>query len=364
MDHVFLDNEETRISRWQGPGPFHLYLVVVLAPPRMSRQPMVDCQTVSLNFSSNLEGHNMKRYGMRVMIGIVAVTAAGLILAQEKGSDSKSTRPDDEKAIRDASQGLARAFEKGDAKAVAAYWTEEGEYRDEDETPVVGRAALEKAYGVFFAKREQLTVEVSTDKVRFLGKDAAIEEGTFTVRAKGSPPDASRYSAFYVRQDSRWLIALLKEWGDEKTAKANIDNLAWLIGSWESENGDSKSTSKYEWTDNKKFIRCQYNVQIKLKDKAIRSTGTQLIGVDPAVGLIHAWTFDSEGGVGEASWTWDGGRWVIDSTGTLPDGTTLNATNFLTKAGNDAFTWRSVSRTSEGDPLPDLPAVKVKRVKD
>jgi hypothetical protein len=37
--------------------------------------------------------------------------------------------------------------------------------------------------------------------------------------------------------------------------------------------------------------------------------------------------------------------------------------NFLTRNGDDAFTWRSVKRTVGGEDLPDLPEVKVKRVK-
>ncbi len=297
-------------------------------------------------------------------VGLVAVIAAGLILAQDKSPKSEPARPDDEKAVREASESFAHAFEKGDAKAVAASFTEEGEYQDEEHATIRGRDALAKAYSDFFAKRKEVKVQGKIEAIRFLGKDTAVEEGTFTVTANDAPANASRYSTLYVRQDGRWLIALLKEWGDDKTKKANIQDLAWLIGSWETENGESKSKSKYEWTENKKFIRCQYDVQIKLEDKTIQSTGTQVIGVDPAVGLIHTWTFDSEGGVGEASWTWDGERWVIDSSGTLHDGTDLSATNFLTKTSNDEFTWRSVRRTSDGDPLPDLPATKVKRVKE
>lgn len=305
-----------------------------------------------------------KHWSMIATVAVAVVVAAGLILAQDKPPKSEPARPDEENAIREASESLARAMEKGDAKAVADFFTQEGEYQDEDQDIIRGREAIAKAYGDFFAKRKEVKVQNKIDKVRFLGKDTAIQEGTITVTAADTPADSSRYSTLYLRQDGHWLIGLLKEWGDEKTSKANINDLAWLIGSWQTEKAESVSKSKYEWAENKKFIRCDYSVQIKLKDKTVHSKGTQVIGVDPAVGLIHTWTFDSEGGVGEASWTWDGNRWVIHSSGTLSDGTELNATNLMTRAGDNAFTWRSVNRSSSGEPLPDLPAVKVIRVKE
>ena len=304
----------------------------------------------------------MKRTWRFVAAAGLLVTA-GLIFAQNKPTPTgdTSSRTADEKAIREAAQGLARAFEKGDAKAMSAFWTEEGQYVDESGAPVRGRAALEKAYAEFFAKRPELKVEAKTDSIHFIGKEAAVEEGTFTVHAKGSPPNASRYSTLFVRQDGRWLVALLKEWGDEEANRSKIDDLAWLIGTWKSESGDVQAQTEYEWTENKKFIRCKYTVTNK-KDKAAPGTGTQVIGIDPARGLIRAWTFDSEGGIGEASWTFAGNRWVIDSSGTLADGSETTATNFLQRKGDNAFTWRSVRRTLENEKLPDIGPVQVTRV--
>ena len=92
--------------------------------------------------------------------------------------------------------------------------------------------------------------------------------------------------------------------------------------------------------------------------------GRQVIGVDPATGLLRSWTFDADGGIGEATWTWDEGRWAIDSAGTLADGSGTTALNFLTKTGPDSFTWKSVKRIVDGQSLPDLGPVTVKRVRE
>lgn len=273
---------------------------------------------------------------------------------------SNPARAKDEAAIRAAVQGFAVAFQTGDAKALAALFTDEGEYLDEGSKPIHGRDALAKQYSEFFAKRKELTATAKTDSIRFLGPDTAIEEGTFTVALKDTPRNSNRYSALYVRQGDKWLIALLKEWQDETTSQAKLEDLAWLIGTWESAGVDSNAKTTYSWAANKTYILSEFTITPK-KDGEKPISGMQIIGVDPAVGRIRSWLFGSDGGIGEATWAWDGERWMIDSAGTLADGSSTSAMNFLARSGSDAFTWRSVSRVHAGVSLPDVPAVTVKR---
>src|SRR3954454_24364551 len=83
----------------------------------------------------------MRRTGViTAAFGLVAAAITGFIPAQEdpKGG-TESGRRKDEAAIREASQALARAFEKGDPRSVAESWTAEGEYVDEGGEPVHGR---------------------------------------------------------------------------------------------------------------------------------------------------------------------------------------------------------------------------------
>jgi len=79
-----------------------------------------------------------------------------------------------------------------------------------------------------------------------------------------------------------------------------------------------------------------------IKEKNLALSGNQVIGVDPATGLLHSWTFESDGGVGEADWSRDGDHWVLDADGTLADGRSLTETNVLRRVNEDTFTWQSV----------------------
>src|SRR5262249_16253251 len=107
------------------------------------------------------------------------------------------------------------------------------------------------------------------------------------------------------------------------------------------------------------FLRCRYTLK---KEGKVVSAGTQVIGKDPA-GDLRSWLFDKSGSFGESAWTRDEGRWLIEATAVLPDGSEVTATNILVPPGKDSFTWQSVERTAAGAELPDLPPVKVTRVK-
>src|SRR5262245_11728789 len=90
--------------------------------------------------------------------GLAAALAIGVLSArdpqepapgQPAAADDKA-RAADRAAIQAASREFAAAFNKGDAKAVAALWTEQGECYDAAGEPILGRAAIEQAFAEFF----------------------------------------------------------------------------------------------------------------------------------------------------------------------------------------------------------------------
>src|SRR3954453_15892886 len=71
-------------------------------------------------------------------------------------------------AVRVTAKSFAEAFRKGDAKALAAHWTENGEYISDDGESMRGRAAIEKDYAEAFAKRKgTVNAEIEVDSIRF-----------------------------------------------------------------------------------------------------------------------------------------------------------------------------------------------------
>jgi uncharacterized protein (TIGR02246 family) len=255
-------------------------------------------------------------------------------------------------------QSFVKAFEARDAKALAAHWTAEGEFTNVAGDTVRGREPLEKGFSAFFAKTPEVKAEVHPDSLRFLSSGLAIEEGSVTVRrGPAEPTTKARYDAHFVREDGRWLLAQLSE---SPGGDASIDDLAWLVGEWKSASGQGAEIhTTYSWAPNKKFIHSRFTI----KEKDLELSGSQVIGVDPATGSLHTWTFEADGGVGEADWNPDGDHWILDAAGTLADGSTLTETNILRRVNNDMFTWQSIDRLFDDAELPDLAPVKVTRVK-
>src|SRR5262245_52742578 len=64
---------------------------------------------------------------------------------------SAATKASDEDAIRQQAAQFEAAFAKGDAKAIAASWTEQAEYYEDSGVELRGRDAIEQAYSQFFA---------------------------------------------------------------------------------------------------------------------------------------------------------------------------------------------------------------------
>jgi uncharacterized protein (TIGR02246 family) len=300
------------------------------------------------------------RFARTLLLAGCAAGAGWLALAgQQPAAAPKAAddRPADRAAVRKALDGFTAAFQKGDAKALAAHWTAEGEYVEGDGTSFRGRAALEKAYGEFFAKNPKNGLEVEVDAVRFPSRDTAVVEGHFKLR-RGEKKElvVSRCSLLYAREDGQWLIAIAREWpGDGLTLR----DLEWLIGTWESKQGETVVSTRYEWAGNKAFIRCRFTITADGKTTG----GTQMIGKDPGTGALRVWTFEDEGGIGDAEITRDGAKWVFTAEGTTADGQGLTAVNLMTPVDADTFVWQATNRTLDGEALPDLTPVKVTRVK-
>ena len=291
-----------------------------------------------------------------VLSVMVAALLAAITIGHLTGQQPTAKENEDTAAIQKASQSFLKAYIAGDAKAMAAHWTEKGEYYSEDGTVLRGRDAIEKAYREIFTKKAGLTdAEIDVTSIRFPSKGMAIEEGYFKVRVDKEPVTSSKYTVLHVREDGKWLMAVVREYPSEGI---QIRDLEWLIGAWETKGGDTEVLTKYEWWGEKSYIR----VHITLKHKGRTREGMQMIGKDSSTGVLRSWTFDAEGAFAEANWTRDGKKWVQASTGVLEDGSVLAATNILTRLDDNTFTFQSVERTLNDEGIEDVPPVRIVRV--
>jgi uncharacterized protein (TIGR02246 family) len=219
------------------------------------------------------------RRGLAIRVALLGAAAAGIGLAFGGGRTGAAgppaapptpgvpvavkaaepeERPDDRGAVSKALDSFAAAFQKGDAKALAALWTAGGEYVGGEGTTFRGRAELEKAYSEFFAKNPDNGMVVEIESIRFPSRDNAVVEGYFKVHGgKKKELVVSRCSLLYAREEGRWLVAIAREWPGDGLS---LRDLEWLVGTWEAKRNGTVVTTHYEWTANKSFIRCRFSV--------------------------------------------------------------------------------------------------------
>lgn len=289
-------------------------------------------------------------------IGVLtAASALGVAAADEPPKD----KPADEKEVRAAIDALVQAFAKGDAKAVTALFTEDGEAVDPDGQTIQGREALEAHYASRFAEGTGDKVTNVVETVKALAPGVARVAGRTEHVPPGGTTVTGHYSALYVKRDGHWLVASVRELPDQELPHyEHLKELEWMVGDWVEETEDAVVLTSVAWTDNKNFLLRSFDVRVKGKPAL---TGTQRIGWDPLTKHIKSWVFDSRGGHGEGLWTRSGDQWAIKATGVRPDGRVATATQVLTYVNKDTLRWKSFDRTLGGEIEPDIDEVVMVR---
>src|SRR5207237_1933179 len=101
----------------------------------------------------------------------------------------RGDQADDEATIRKNDEIYVEAYNKHDAKAVAAMWSPEAVYMDPDTgEAAVGRKEIEKVFADTLADLKDAKLEISVKSIKFVSPNVAIETGTASVvRPKAKP---------------------------------------------------------------------------------------------------------------------------------------------------------------------------------
>jgi uncharacterized protein (TIGR02246 family) len=297
----------------------------------------------------------MQLFRFLAFLAVMLVLAVGFPLAQQPKEEAAAL-------IKNA-EAFVEAFHKGDAKAVASFWAEDGDYTDQTGHTMKGRAAIEKAFTALFAENKGLKLRIDSESLKFVTPDVAIEDGTTSViPPDGGPPSRARYTIVHVKKEGKWLLSSVRDTPfSPPSNREHLDGLEWAIGDWASdpEKGEVIRV-EFSWAESQNFVVATFGATFK----NIRiGGGTQWIGWDPVGKKIRSWTFESNGGFGEGTWAQDGNKWVVKSTGVQRDGKKVTATNILTRIDADTTSWQAKERTEDGKALPDIKEIKMKRVK-
>ncbi len=297
----------------------------------------------------------------RTFVTFLGTTAAVLFPLTPVGAAEPATPPAVKAALAEAdiratATDFVKAFNAADAKAVAALWTEQGEYESEDATVLRGRAAIEAAFASHFKEHAGAKTVIKIESIRFPSRDAAIEEGITSTLADGALPSSARYRVVHVREGGKWRIALCREWAADENRMLDLD---WLIGAWLGQAKEQSMTISFYRDKVGPFLIGEFTANAAGKSVPL---GTMKIGVDPATHQFMSWHFDTDGGYGHGVWLRERNHWAIDSNGVQGDGAATASVNVLSRFGDDELGWRSIDRVVGGKAQPEAPPIRLKRI--
>ena len=263
-------------------------------------------------------------------------------------------------AIRAGSEAFVEAFNQGGAKAIAALWTDDGEYIDDTGQRFVGRDAIEKVYAEFFSDMPKSKIQLTIDSLRLLSNDTAVEDG----RAVVAPPEGdtigfSQYTVVHVKTDDTWKMASVRDTVSEvPAAVSSAADLEFLIGTWVAEEHGVKTVSVCRWIAEGHFIERSYT---STHVDGTSSSGVQLVGWNPSAEHVQSWSFSPDGGYATGMWFPQPGGWVGHMLGTTGDGLPTSSNNQFRKLDDNAYVWQAIHRRVGGKSLPDTHEVVWKR---
>jgi uncharacterized protein (TIGR02246 family) len=299
----------------------------------------------------------------KTIVTLGALAAAGLLVVLAGGQVPQPparAADDAQQPIRQAVAAYCDAFNKGDIRAIAAYWAPDAEYTDEGGTVHKGRDAIAALFRKFLTEHKGAKMALTVKSLRLLRNDVALGEGTSEITLPDGTPDKGRFTAAWVKADGRWLLTSARDLPTEEEAAASpLKGFQWLAGEWHSTDKDGAVTMTCKPALGGAFLHLEFTA--KRPDGAM--TVLQLIGFDPLTQQIKSWTFDSVGGYGEALWTREGNQWVGQAVGVLPDGQEGSTVYVVKYTDDQSFTLQMRDRQAAGQPLADTEVKFVRKAK-
>ena len=265
--------------------------------------------------------------------------------------------------IRRTAMAFAAAFHQGDVKALAGFWTPDGDYTDLGGRLLKGRDAIQDDFADLFSQNKGLTLRIEVGSLRFPTPDTAIEDGVTSVMSPtAATPNRARYTNFLVKRDGKWLLASVRE--ANYIPPNHQDHLRpreWMIGEWKDQTTNGHMAHVvFEWSPDLNFI---LSVRVVRVEGTFLDNGTQRIGWDPSAKLIRSWNFEPDGGFGDSTWSADtDGRWIVKANSVLRSGHQASATTVVTRVDPDTITFQVRDQKADGKPLPDSATITMNRV--
>ena len=139
----------------------------------------------------------------QAIVVVVSVTLFAAVASMQ----TKPGTAADEAAIRKNEDTRVAAWNKHDAKAVAATYAADAD-RLSASGYFSGRPQIEKDYtDSFNGLDKNSTLKIESDKVRFLTADVAISDGERLITGRTAEPVKIHNTSVYVKRNGEWMLS-------------------------------------------------------------------------------------------------------------------------------------------------------------
>src|SRR5262245_63992469 len=105
----------------------------------------------------------------------------GLTLLITGSAQPQPAKNAEEDVLRKRAEAFVEAFNKGNAKALAAFFTADADLVDQEGHHIEGRKAIEQTYQKFFSQAKGAKLFIRIEKVSVANPKMAFEEGVTEV---------------------------------------------------------------------------------------------------------------------------------------------------------------------------------------
>lgn len=294
--------------------------------------------------------------GLILVVGATAWWTKG-----SRGGDPPGKKEGGDGGVVRIFEAFVAAFDRSDAAALAALWSEDAEYDSRiGGEKIRGRKAIEKDFEGVFARNKGRKLSLAIDSVRKPTGDVALVEGTARVVDADGLTSTSGFHSVLVRRGERWMLDSVREFPVEEPASnlPFLEDLAWLVGDWRYEKDGDKVQIVGYWAADGNFLIRRFQVE---RDKELVIQGMQIVGWDPLQKKIRSWIFEGDGSFGEGTWEKKEGKWYVRMQGVLPTGERSASTQILEQRGKDRYSWQMVARSVDEVMLPNVEPVVLQR---
>jgi uncharacterized protein (TIGR02246 family) len=283
---------------------------------------------------------------------------AAVVVPAQSATDGLSPA---EAEVAAAGKKLIDAFNLGDANAVLDMFLPDAELIDEAGTVHLGKDEISALIKAFFEKYPGVQTQSEIESIRLVA-GLALVDGTRAMSDKeGKSFSIIRYASIWKKTDAGYKLVSLRDINEPipPTPKEALEELAWMVGTWVNEGTDGKVELDYRLADDGNFIIGDLSVIAADGRQVMKSI--QRIAWDASEGKFRSWTFDSDGGWGEATWLMTDEGWVMQSKAVSPLGERGSAIVSIVPESADRFVIIGTHRTTEGMAEPDYEHVVVRK---